>query len=387
MDGKDADLAICQACLSPSERRCSECGVCQFCSDACEEEADRRCHARIACAHHRTHKHEDVNIGSGATHLVMMEMSPLSAVPASHKQTQWQTLMYGATQYLRFLLASSSQIVCKKTAFGMSVVVTQDDRFSAGRQRLLYVSGKQSDAAAMVVRNMADLALTQLKATHAPDAPPRGHDNKKKKKAHGSLRNDKHHDYAGDVSNQACIVSGLVVKEGIHFDAIFLIRKNDMWTIHGIQPLWLQELTFVSHNRYKMAFQMQGYPPSHSRHSISLLERALNPAPPPVPAPAPAPAPTPAPEWPEEVPSLSSEASEPEPPPLQLPPALAEQLFLPPDDGEEQEERASLLRRLPSHLAKALQEAEASAEAPPWTKQLEGVFQWVDPDSAPPPPS
>ena len=387
MDNDDKDAPICQTCLSPSERRCSKCGVCQFCSEKCEREADARCRAHIACAQHLKRTHDDVNIGRSAAHFVMLEMLSLSHVPSCHKQTQWQTLVYGAMQYLRFLIASSSQTVCKKTAFGMSLVVTQDNQFSAGRQRLNYLDGKQSDAAAMIVRNMSELALAQLKATHTPKAPLKSH-SKKKKTHHNDNDNDnddhKHRDFAEDTSNQACIVSGLVVKEGVHFDAIFLIRKGDTWTIHGVQPLWLQELTFCSHNRYKMPFAMEGHPPAKSRHSIALLQNALSPAPAPAPAPAPTQAPTQAPPRPRS-PVEMPPPSEP-PPPLRLPPALAARLNLPPDEEVDLPTLSESLDelQLPPHLVQALKESEASEEAPPWTRQLQEALRLGAP--GPPPP-
>ena len=362
-DGNDGDSPICHLCFSPTKRRCSTCGVCHFCSEKCEMEADARSLAHIACSYHleRTAR-EANNIGATGAHVVMLETTPLSAVPSCHKGTQWQTLVYGAMQQLQFLIARSSQTVCKKTAFGMSLVVTHDNKFCAGHQRRNYLDGKQSDAAAMMVRNMSELALEQLKATHAPRAPPKV--NLKKKKVQNKHNDHKHHDYSDDTSNQACLVSGLVTTEGVHFDGIFLIRKDGAWTIHGVQPLWFQALTFLSHNRYRMSYKMEGHPPAKPRHSIALLEGALSQAPAPAPAPASAPAPAP--------------PTEP-PPPLELPPALAQHPPPPPhgeEEGEGEEEALSLEgMQLPPHLAQALEQALTSEEVPQWTQQLQEALQ------------
>ena len=368
MSGLSLDQYVCQACFQATDRLCSECGVCLYCSEACERTAEALCHSRIACALHRKRTLEaKVDLGSGATPIIMMERIPVKLVPASYRGTPWQTLMYGATHNLQYLIASSSQTVSKKTCMGMSVVVTEDNHFSAGRQRLHYINGKTSDGATAIVRNMSTLALAQLRATHKPKRAPFGDQGgsskarSKKKKAHAAAAADataidgKHQDFADGTANQACIVSGLVVKEGLHFDAIFLTRKDDAWTIHGVQPLWLQSLTPNGGDKKKsddftMDFKMDGHTPNKPRHPLSLLEGALTQAPPPAPAPearagppeASASPPPPPPPDPEDLPT-ASEA----PPPLKLPP----------------------------HLMAALEAVEASQSAPLWTGQLQEALQ------------
>ena len=354
---------VCQVCFQPTDRLCSECGVCLYCSEACERTAEALCHSRIACALHCERALEaTVDLGSGKTPIIMMERISVKLVPASYRGTQWQTLMYGATHNLQYLIAGSSQTVSKKTSMGMSVVITEDGHFSAGRQRLHYLNGKTSDGAATIVRNMSKLALAQLEATHKPKHAPSGDQGgsskarAKKKKAHAAAADaidGKHQDFADGTANQACIVSGLVVKEGLHFDAIFLTRKDDGWTIHGVQPLWLQCLTPNGDDKKKsddftMDFKMDGHTPNKPRHPLSLLEGALTQAPPPAPAPEAragppeASASPPPPPDPEDLPT-ASEA----PPPLRLPP----------------------------HLMAALEAVEASQSAPQWTGQLQEALQ------------
>ena len=375
---------VCQVCFQPTDRLCSECGVCLYCSDACERTAEALCHSRIACALHRERALEAVvDLGSGKTPVIMMDRVSVKLVPASHRGTQWQTLMYGATHNLQYLIAGSSQTVSKKTSMGLSVVVTEDGHFSAGRQRLHYLNGRTSDGAATIVRNMSKLALAQLEATHKPKRAPFGDQGasskarSKKKKAHAAAAvnalDGKHQDFADGTANQACIVSGLVVKEGLHFDAIFLTHKDDAWTIHGVQPLWLQYLTPNGDDKNKsddftMDFKMDGHTPNKPRHPLSLLEGALTQAPPPAPPPDPAPAPSARAEPPEGSPWP--------PPPLQLPEALAGRPPPPPDpeDLPTASEAPSTLR-LPPHLQAALEAAEASQDAPQWTAQLQAALR------------
>lgn len=382
MSGLSLDQYVCQACFQATDRLCSECGVCLYCSDGCERTAETLCHSRIACALHRKRTLEaKADLGSGATPIIMMERTPVKLVPASHRGTPWQTLMYGATHNLQYLIASSSQTVSKKTSMGMSVVVTEDNHFSAGRQRLHYLNGRTSDGATAIVRNMSKLALAQLEATHKPQRAPFGDQGgsskarSKKKKAHAAAdANDGKWcpDFADGTANQACIVSGLVVKEGLHFDAIFLTRKDDAWTIHGVQPVWLQYLMPNGDDKNKksedftMNFKMDGYAPYKPRHPLSLLEGALTQAPPPPPAPAPS-----------STRAGRPEASPSSPPPLQLPEALAGRAPPPPDpeDLPTASEAASSTLRLPPHLQAALEAAEASQDAPQWTAQLQAALQ------------
>lgn len=383
MSGLSLDQYVCQACFQATDRLCSECGVCLYCSEACEHAAETLCHSRIACALHRERALESkVDLGSGATPIIMMERTPVKLVPASHRGTPWQTLMYGATHNLQYLIASSSQTVSKKTSMGMSVVVTEDNHFSAGRQRLHYLNGKTSDGATAIVRNMSNLALAQLGATHKPKRTPFGDQGgsskarAKKKKAHAAANvhdvNDGKWcvDFADGTANQACIVSGLVVKEGLHFDAIFLTRKDDAWTIHGVQPLWLQYLTPNGGDEKKksddftMNFKMDGYAPYKPRHPLSLLEGALTRAPPPAPAPAP-----------RAQPPASASST---PSPLQLPEALAGCPPPPPDPEDlptASEASTSSSLRLPPHLQAALEAAEESQDAPQWTAQLQEALR------------
>ena len=386
MSAQCNESAACQACFAATTRRCSVCSVCVYCSDACEQNADATHNGRIACAQHLKCQDEDFN-GSRLP-FSMMPHHSLAKVPSCHKGTQWQTLIFGATHYLGFLLAGSSQTLSDKTVFGLSVVVTGDNKFCAGRQRFNYelkVKGekvKKRDAAAAMIRNMAQLAQAQLEMTHTALPPRKARSKKKPVPNNDNNDNNKdhtHRDYAEDTANQACIVSGIVVNEGVHFDALFLIRKNGEWTLHGIQPLYLQfhteqDPTPGGDKRYWMDYKPNGITPLRRRHERSLVEGAIAPAPPqaPVPEQAPPKPPPPRPRSPVEMP-LPTEP----PPPLQLPPALAQRLDLPVDEDEESPSECSMLDglKLPPHLAEALAAVEASKDAPLWTAQLQEALQ------------
>ena len=240
MDECGGDL-ICQACFAATERRCSVCAVCVYCSDKCEQNADVTHNARIACAQHL--KCQDEEFTGSRYPFSMMPHYPLTRVPSCHKGTQWQTLVFGATHYLEFLIAGSSQTLSDKSVFGLSVVVTGDGKFCAGRQRFSYklkVKGenlKKRDAVVAMIRNLSQLAQAQLEMTHAP-LPSRKSRPKKKAAYNNNNPNNNqdyaHRDYTEDVANQACIVSGIVANEGVHFDAIFLVRSGDKWAVHGL---------------------------------------------------------------------------------------------------------------------------------------------------------
>ena len=384
------ESAACQVCFAATTRRCSVCSVCVYCSNACEQNADATHNGRIACAQHLKCQEEMEGYGGSRLPFSMMPHHPLAKVPSCYKGTQWQTLIFGATHYLRFLLAGSSQTLSDKTAFGMSVVVTGDNKFCAGRQRFNYEivdkadkAGKKGDAAAAMIRNMAQLAQAQLEMTHTALLP------RSKKKAVPNNNDDDdnkdytHRDYAEDTANQACIVSGIVVNEGVHFDALFLIRKDGKWILHGVQPLYLQfhteqEPAPDGNKRYWMDYKPNGITPLRPRHERALVEGAIAPAPAPAPPPPQASAPEQAPPKPLP-PRPRSPAKMPlptEPPShLRLPPALAQRLNLSVDKEEEEESPSLEELRLPPHLAEALARAEASRDAPLWTAQLQEALR------------
>jgi len=80
---------------------------------------------------------------------------------SSSHRVVWAALAHAAQHNLHILMASTQSRVHKKTAFGMSVVVTKDGKLSAGYQRIVFPLGKSSDASAMIIGNMAELALAQ----------------------------------------------------------------------------------------------------------------------------------------------------------------------------------------------------------------------------------
>lgn len=344
----------CQACHLPSSRKCSACQVCIFCSLACEESAAKASRARIACAEHRKRTRAPENLGPSAAHFVMLPTTPLRldrAAASASSQVLWEALFHGAQHYMYLLLSCSSSLVHERTAFGMAVVIADDARLGAGCQRCAFPVGKRSDAAAMMIGNMAALAHAQL-----ADASERR-------------------------VQRAVLVSGVVqTKEApvVHFDAIYVVRdgEDDAWTIRGVKPLWAQALTATKDKFYQMHYRPNGHAPTHTRHALALVECGLSPPPanpspahprPPTPSDtpqarpqAPGPAP-PAPRAPSPTPASSAPAAPAAPggqaPPRSPGPASAPAPAPAPTSWE-------ALR------AQAQAEAEATVEAPQWTAQL-----------------
>jgi hypothetical protein len=291
--------------------------VCIFCSAACEASAAKASRARIACAEHHKRTRAPENLGASAAHFVMLPTTPLqlSRAPASApSQMLWEALFHATQHYMYLLLSCSSSTVHERTAFGMAVVIVDNTRLGAGCQRCAFPVGKRSDAAAMMIGNMAALARAQLGRSPV---------------------------------QRAMLVSGVVqAKEApiVHFDAIYVVRDgaDDAWTIRGIKPLWVQTLekTATGHGFYKMHYRPNGHAPTNTRHALALVERALTPTrtpPPPEPAPQAPPTPAPAAQAPPQAPGPASAPA----------PSTWEAL-----------------------LAQAQAEAAATTEAPPWTAQL-----------------
>ena len=316
-DQAEVEVHHCQACHLPTSRKCSVCRVCVFCSAACEASAAKASRARIACTEHQKRTRAAENLGPSAAHFVMLPTTPLrlSRAPASApSQMLWEALFHATQHYMYLLLSCSSSAVHERTAFGMAVVIVDDTRLGAGCQRCAFPVGKRSDAAAMMIGNMAALARAQL---------------------------------GRSAVQRAMLVSGVVqTKEApvVHFDVVYVVRDNqdDAWTVRGIRPLWAQTLekTETGPGFYKMHYRPTGHAPTNTRHSLALVERALTPtqtSPPTSETPAAAPAP-----------GARAQAPPQSPRPESAPaPTTWEAL-----------------------RARAQAEAEATTEAPQWTDQL-----------------
>ena len=268
MEPPELLAARCQNCNALTSRKCSACNVCVYCSVDCEAVATTRCFADIACELHRAWPREDANLGPSGAHLRMLPsvQAPLSADAAPH--LRWQALHQAAVHYLHVLLASlPGSRVFAKTAFGASVALTRESRYSCGYQRLNFPLGKTSQAAAKIVGNMATLAFAQMgeEATGSPQ-----------------LRDANVPD-----KRQAVILSGFVAKPSgdcphdqgtksvVHFDSIYLTHANNVWTIKRIQPFWEQELTSIDEAWYEMHYKPRGRVPPRAMHSLGLVEQAL----------------------------------------------------------------------------------------------------------------
>ena len=248
--------ARCQSCNLLTSRKCSACNVCSYCSAECEASATTECSADVACKLHLAWPHEATNLGPSGAHFLMLPcmQTPLAADAAPH--LRWTALHQATVHYLHVMLARSPSRVHSKTAFGLSVALTPELRYSCGCQRLVFPLGRASHAASMMVGNMATLAHAQLGEERA-SAP--------------QLR-----DVHVPDKRQAVILSGLVTKaQGglahedpqwvVHFDSIYLTHANNTWTVKRVQPLWEQNLTKLDDNHYRMGFKPEGRVPPNAR--------------------------------------------------------------------------------------------------------------------------
>lgn len=335
----DDDVHCCQACHVLTDRKCSVCGVCVFCSTDCEKRAERMSMARIACAEHKKGTRTPENLGASAIHYVMLPLTPIAdhglgkkQLSEKRSQRMWEILFHGAKHYMHLVIAASPSTLFEKTAFGMSVALIDGyENLCAGFQRLNYPLGTPNKAAAMVIANVANLARAQLSDTH--------------------------------LQQRAVLVVGTTKTDPsplIHFDAIFVVLDNNKWTIKATKPLWAQTLTYTDNRHYKMHFRPDGHVPAWPLHPLALIEKALTrsqttprkTAPlspllsaPQVPTPAPPPSPDP----------HQAPPQPPYPTPYSLPPPH------PLSETETDWE---------THLLRAQAQAEAATEVPPWTQQL-----------------
>ena len=349
--------APCQSCNILTPRKCSVCSVCTYCSTECETKAETLCFAGVACKLHLAWPREDTNLGSAGAHFLMLPsvQTPLTTSDPPHMR--WTGLHQAAVHYLHVLLACSSSKVFHKTVFGTAIVLTQDGRYASGCQRINFPVGKTSQAASMMVGNMAQLALAML--------------------GEESTRSPQLRDHGAPDDRQALVLSGVVSCSALHFDAIYLTHTNDTWTIKRIQPLWEQVLTPLDDKYYSMSFKPQGRVPDNSRHSLELVEKALMPQDPAEALAAAAAAAVASTRTPSQSPTPASSAR----PETELMPAFAV--------GATQAQAAA--RQLPratprqtpsptpqpweAYRAQAQALAEAQTEAPLWLDQLQAALQ------------
>lgn len=323
--------------------------------------------ANVACELHRTWTRDKTHISAIATRFVML---PSVKTPISHKNApheRWTALHQAAEHYLHALLACQPSKVYCKTAFGMTVVLTPEQRYSCGYQRLPFLSGKTSEAASVVVSNMSKLALAQLGKESV--APPRLRDSEVPKD-----------------TRQVVMLSGFVAKvkgerssEGsrqvVHFDSIYLTHTNNTWTIKRVQPLWEQDLTRIDDSFYHMHYKPNGRVPSNARHPLELIEKAITP----LPATEAPPPHSPAPQVPESAPVAPAAPPAPTlaPSPTPMPVSSAPPVVLlpPPVMNTAEKDQQSPLPTRP---------ATAPPEAPVWEAYREQVQAQVEAQVQPP---
>ena len=95
-------IARCQTCQTPTERRCSVCNVCIYCSSDCEAKAATMCFADVACELHRSLPYEDANLGPAAAHFLML---PSTQTDLTKRASPQHTAVDGAAQRRRALPA------------------------------------------------------------------------------------------------------------------------------------------------------------------------------------------------------------------------------------------------------------------------------------------
>ena len=261
----------CQTCHTLTSRKCSVCAVCSYCSAECEAKAELTTFARVACKQHLQWPREETNLGTAGAHLFMLPSTRTNLNKASSPEMRRHELAHAAKDFLHILLATSRSRVFHKTAFGMSIVLMPDSRYSCGCERMNFPMGKTSQAAAKIISNMAKLALAQLNDALASPSP--------------SCVPDDLMGHTAPHERQAMLVSGFVTSGVVHFDQILITHADNGWTIRNVQPLWEQSLTPTDDKFYKMHYKPTGRKPTAARHSLELIEGALTPTPPPPPPP------------------------------------------------------------------------------------------------------
>ena len=250
----------CQCCQTLTSRKCSVCAVCSYCSTDCEAKASIVSFARIACKQHLQWPREETNLGAAGAHFLMLPSTRTNLNKASSLEMRRHELGHAAKDFFHILLASSHSRVFHKTAFGMSIVLMSDSRYSCACQRINFAVGNTSQAAVKIIGNMAQLALAQLDDALA-SSPPRAPD-----------------DLMGHTPSherQAMLVSGAVISGVVHFDQILITHSKNGWTIRSVQPLWEQSLTSIDDKFYRMHYKPTGRKPTETMHSLELIEGAL----------------------------------------------------------------------------------------------------------------
>lgn len=230
---------LCQHCFARTERRCGDCGICVYCSEECEANADAQSNARVACALHKRLEREPSNLGECAAHIRMVPKYATNLTRTSEVTQLWDGMCTGTMHFLRLLIGTTPTRVYKKSAFGIGCTLTPDFDATGGVHRFRFEMGSKLDASKKVVKTMATLVQTGTRAVIA----------------------------VGCVANDA----------KLHFDALFVSYCDGLWTVQCIKPLWEQKLTKVDDHSFEMNYKLEGGKPKNTQHRLAEMEQALNP--------------------------------------------------------------------------------------------------------------
>lgn len=324
-------MAECQNCFVVTQRRCSACHVCHYCSKECELAADQKCGARVACQLHRAFQREETNFGEVAMQVRMFPTIKATLSSKDEWDQIWAALKCGAWDFLHLLIGVTPGTVYKKSTFGIACSLATDFCIEGGGMRRRFEVGSAVDSSKKMLANLSQIVLAQR----------------------------------GTEKARAALTVGCTTKTCVHFDVIFLTRKRDTWTVHHVLPLWAQTLERSDANFYKMSYRLDGKVPEHCRHSIAMVQEALNQSPPPPPPSSPPPSRPEAATWP---------ARSPAPPPTPAPDPESG-----PEPGPESNPEPGP-ESTPESDSEPDPETETTGPPPEWTHQLRSALQVIPPD-------
>ena len=321
-------MAECQNCFVVTQRRCSACHVCHYCSKECELAADQKCGARVACQLHRAFQREETNFGEVAMQVRMFPTIKATLSSKDEWDQIWAALKCGAWDFLHLLIGVTPGTVYKKSTFGIACSLATDFCIEGGGMRRRFEVGSAVDSSKKMLANLSQIVLAQR----------------------------------GTEKARAALTVGCTTKTCVHFDVIFLTRKRDTWTVHHVLPLWAQTLERSDANFYKMSYRLDGKVPEHCRHSIAMVQEALNQSPPPPPPSSPPPSRPEAATWP---------ARSPAPPPTPAPDPESG-----PEPGPESNPEPGP-ESTPESDSEPDPETETTGPPPEWTHQLRSALQVI----------
>ena len=242
----------CSMCIGVcTTRRCSECGVCVLCSEACEKRYSWRCQGRAACRIHKALAEHGVGP-------VQMGPERVAMCPSIDNASAGQALVHGAKWLLGYLALNPNAPLHEGSVVGIAMSGVGVSRYVIGGKRSLNMRFSADGTNITEVVKVMLLRLGQLATAQQIEVS--------------------HHATGGAALGSQTFLVGTVIKHPLALrhvlqldvvnlgavrlvDPALLACSRNPASVHN-QPWWCQALHPIHHKQEKglLAFEVRGQP-------------------------------------------------------------------------------------------------------------------------------